>query len=205
MELLGERWALLIVRELMFGPRRFTELRGGLPGISANVLTQRLERLAATAVVQKVEMPGGVSGYALTDWGYEAEPAIMSLGRWAARSPDHDPALPLSAASMMMSLRTMADPARVPGPITIGFLFDRDSFVARLADGALAIARAPAFGDAVFDTDPRTMAAIVYGKLPVAAAEAAGSLRFGGDRAAAEAFIDLFHLPAKATRAAAAG
>ncbi|MBB3691501.1 helix-turn-helix domain-containing protein [Sphingomonas sp. BK580] len=205
MELLGERWALLIVRELMFGPRRFTELRAGLPGISANVLTQRLERLAATAVVEKVELPGRATGYALTEWGYEAEPAIMTLGRWAARSPDHDPTLPLSAASMMMSLRTMVDLARAPGPMAIGFLFGRDSFVARLAHGALPIERAPAFGDAVFDTDPQTMAAIVYGKRPIAAAEAAGSLRFGGDRAAAEAFIDLFHLPAKATAAPAAG
>lgn len=205
MELLGERWALLIVRELMFGPRRFTELRAGLPGISANVLTQRLERLADTAVVKKVDLPGRAAGYALTEWGHEAEPAIMTLGRWATRSPDHDPTLPLSAASMMMSLRTMVDVARAATPLTIGFLFDRDSFVARLAEGALVIERAPAFGDAVFDTDPQTMAAIVYGKLPIAAAETSGTLRFGGDRGVADAFVDLFHLPAKATAAPAAG
>ena len=208
MELLGERWSLLIVRELMFGPRRFSELRAGLPGISANVLTQRLEGLTHAAVVERGHLPPPANApvYALTPWGREAEQAIMVLGRWAARSPDHDPTLFLSPAAMMLSLRTMID-ARRAGDVrlAIGFRFGRDAFAATLARGALAVVRGPADGDLVFDTDPRTMAAIVYGKQPIAAAEAAGTLRFTGNRAAAETFIDLFHLPAKAARAPVAG
>ncbi|RZM10516.1 MAG: transcriptional regulator, partial [Sphingomonas sp.] len=109
LELVGERWSLLIVRELMFGGRRFGELRGGLGGISANVLTQRLASLEHAGIVRRRTLPPPTNAqvYELTAWGYEAEPAIQSLGRWAARSPDHDPTLPFSPASMMLSLRTM--------------------------------------------------------------------------------------------------
>src|SRR3546814_8803144 len=109
LELLGERLSLLIVRELMFGGRRFTDLRAGLPGISAKVLTERLEGLEQAGVVQRRQLPppAATQIYELTDWGYQAEDAIKALGRWAAASPDHDTTLPLSAASLMMSFRTM--------------------------------------------------------------------------------------------------
>ena len=111
LELIGERWALLVVRELMLGPKRFGDLKADLLGISANVLTQRLERLEANGIVtrRKLPPPASVQVYDLTDWGREAEPIIMTLGRWAARSPGHDPTLPLSGVSMMLSLRTMID------------------------------------------------------------------------------------------------
>ncbi|MEH3048235.1 winged helix-turn-helix transcriptional regulator [Sphingomonas adhaesiva] len=197
LELLGERWSMLIVRELMFGARRFSEVRAGLPGISANVLTQRLDGLARAGVLVRHGAPSPL--YELTPWGYQAEETIQALGRWAARSPAHDPTLPLSAASMMLSLRTMIDRTRARGmTLTLGFRFPRDSFVARLADGALPIVRAPAAGEVVFDTVPEVLAGIIYGKRPVDAAEAAGDLVFHGNRAGAEAFIDLFHLPEKA-------
>ena len=80
MELVGERWSLLIVRELMFGPRRFGELRAGLTGISANVLTQRLEGLEAANILvkRKLPPPANVQVYALTPWGYEAEVCCRS-------------------------------------------------------------------------------------------------------------------------------
>src|SRR3546814_21061611 len=105
LELLGERWSLLIVRELMFGGRRFTDLRAGLPGISAKVLTDRLEGLEQAGVVQSRQLPppAATQIYALTEWGYQAADANTALGRWAAASPDHDPPLPLSAASLMRS------------------------------------------------------------------------------------------------------
>ena len=160
--------------------------------------------LARAGVLVRHDAPSRC--YELTPWGYEAEETIQALGRWAARSPDHDPALPLSAASMMLSLRTMLDRGRAVGlSLTIGFRFPRDSFVARLADGALPVVRAPAAGDAVFATTPEVMAAVIYAKRPIAEAEAAGDLAFAGNRAAAAAFIDLFHLPAKAVSPIAAG
>src|SRR6187455_2025237 len=114
LDLVGERWALLVMRELMLGPKRFSDLRSDLPGISANVLTQRLEGLEAAGLLVRRRLPPPASAqvYELTPWGYEAEPIVQSLGKWAARSPAHDPTLPISATSIMLSFRTMFDPAR---------------------------------------------------------------------------------------------
>lgn len=202
MELVGERWSMLIVRELMFGPRRFGELKAGLGGISANVLTQRLEGMEAAHILKrrKLPPPASVQVYELTPWGYEAEGAIKALGAWAARSPDHNPMLPLSAASMMLSLRTMIDVAKARDmpAMAVGFTFGVDSFLARLADGDLPIVRASGVADVHFATSPRIMANLTYGKWPIEEAEAAGELEFDGDRGLAARFIDLFHLPAKA-------
>lgn len=202
MELVGERWSLLIVRELLFGPRRFGELKVSLGGISANVLTQRLEGLERAHIVRREVLPPPANAqvYALTPWGYEAEAPIKMLGGWAARSPDHDPTLPLSPASMMLSLRTMLDrqaAAKTPA-MSVGFAFGAEAFVARLVDGDLPITRGTAPVDVHFATTPPMMAALTYIKRPIADAEAAGDLVFTGDRDLAARFIDLFHLPAKA-------
>lgn len=99
LELIGERWALLVVRELLLGPKRFSDLRADLAGISANILTQRLDQLETAGVLyrRKLPPPASTQVYELTRWGYESEPMIQALGRWAARSPAHDPRLPLSA------------------------------------------------------------------------------------------------------------
>ena len=144
LELIGERWALLVVRELMLGPKRFGDLKADLMGISANVLTQRLERLEVVGIVtrRKLPPPASVQVYDLTDWGREAEPIIMTLGRWAARSPGHDPTLPLSGVSMMLSLRTMID-SKKAGDLRLdaGFVFGDETYRARLADGELEVAR----------------------------------------------------------------
>src|ERR1700716_1634068 len=87
--LIGERWALLVVRELLLGPKRFTDLRAGLAGISPNVLTQRLEEMERAAIVQrrKLAPPGAAWVYELTEWGQQLEPVVKALGRWASRSP----------------------------------------------------------------------------------------------------------------------
>ncbi len=201
MELVGERWSLLIVRELMFGPRRFGELRGGLPGISANVLTQRLEGMEAAGIVErhKLPPPASVQVYGLTPWGYESEVVIQELGRWAVRSPDHDTTLPLSAASIMMSFRTMIDRSRSGAfGASVGFRFGPETFVARVDADGIAIRRDdPADSDALFVSDPVTLASIVYGGRPIADAEADGALKLSGDRALAERFVTLFTLPQK--------
>ena len=201
MELVGERWSLLIVRELMFGPRRFGELRGGLSGISANVLTQRLARMEKVGILarRKLPPPASVQVYELTALGYAAEVAIQELGRWAAQSPLHDPTLPFSAASAMLSFRTMIDRSR-SGALgaTVGFRFGAESFVAVVDESGIAIRRGEADGaTVVFDTDPPTLASVVYGGRPLADAEAAGALRLSGDRALGERFVTLFPLPAK--------
>lgn len=198
LELIGERWALLVVRELMFGPRRFGDLRASLPGLSANVLTQRLEGLEAAGVVERRRLPppASVQVYDLTDWGREAQPMISELGRWAARSPAHDPTLPLSPVSMMLSFRTMFD-ARKAGDarMRLGFRFGEEGFVVEVADGTLTVTRtAPEAVDAVVSASPEAVAAVVYGGAPVS------GLTIEGSRAAFERFAGFFELPAKAGR-----
>lgn len=201
LELVGERWSLLIVRELMFGGRRFTDLRGGLPGISARVLTERLEGLERAGIVHRRQLapPAAAQIYELTPWGYGAEDAIKALGRWAAASPAHDPTLPLSAASFMLSLRTMFDPGRAgefaaAGTIRIG----AEEFLAEVSQGRLRIERGapekPDFTIAAPTATPIAMA--VYGKIMFADLAGAG-LVITGDQEAATRFIDLFHLPEK--------
>src|SRR5205085_10674250 len=98
LELIGERWGMLVLRELAFGPRRFSELKADLPGISANVLTQRLTELEKRGIVRRTTLPppASVQVYEATPWGLEASPLIGALGRWAARSPLHNPTLPMS-------------------------------------------------------------------------------------------------------------
>lgn len=202
MELIGERWALLILRELMYGPRRFSEIRKGVPGISANVLTQRLEGLEAAGVLvrRKLPPPASVQVYELTEWGKGSEAAMSALGRWAVRSPLHDPRLPLSGASLMMSFRTMLAPERAEGiDATIGFRIGPDLFDTRLHDGELDVARAePGDVDLLFSADEaRNIAAAVYAHIPLAELETAGALVIAGDRTLAERFVTLFPLPSK--------
>lgn len=201
LELVGERWSLLIVRELMFGPRRFGELKAGLPGISANVLTQRLEGMEAAGILtrRKLPPPASVQVYELTRLGYAAETPIKELGRWAAQSTLHDPTLPLSPASIMMSFRTMLSAERSAGiDAVIGFRFGAEHFRGRLAGGRIEIARGDTDdADLVFTGTPMTLGAAVYGGVPLAELEAAGALTVAGDRALADRFLTLFPLPAK--------
>ena len=201
LEMIGERWAILIMRELMFGPRRFSDLRRDLPGISANILTQRLEGLEANRIVRrrKLPPPASVQVYELTRWGYEAEPLLKILGRWATRHPGHDPSLPLSAASLMMSFETMVDPERAKGlDAKVGFRLGEERFLGHIHDGSLKVVRGEPDGAAVTLTgEPTVIAGAVYGGMPLADLEASGALQIEGDAALAAKFVTLFVLPEK--------
>lgn len=207
LEFLGERWSLLVLRELMFGPRRFGELRAHLNGISAKVLTQRLGDLEAVGLIvrRKLPPPASVQVYALTAWGHEVEPVLQAMGRWATRSPLHDPTLPLSPASAMLSMRTMIDRTRAAGMmLTIGFRTGGDAFLGRLADGVLTIVRDnPDGADVVIEADPTPLVLWLYLKRPIHEAEAEGTMRVIGDRDVAARFADLFALPERIGPAAA--
>ncbi|MEW4448420.1 helix-turn-helix domain-containing protein [Qipengyuania sp. JC766] len=202
MELVGERWALLIVRELMFGPRRFSDLRAHLPGISAKVLTERLGSLEQAGVLSRRQLPppGRVQAYELTEWGYAAEPLIQELGRWAAKSSDHDPTLPLSAVSLMLSMRTMVDRDRI-GDFrgTVGFAIGEESFLASGAPGEVKIRRGDVGeADASFHApDAAIIAAGIYAGIPWTELEADAGLRIAGDRDLAMRYVNLFGLPPK--------
>src|SRR6185503_13045450 len=144
MELLGERWAMLVLRELAYGSRRFSELKADLKGISANVLAQRLAELEERKLVRKTKLapPASVQVYEATEWGLEVVPLIASLGRWAARSPWHDPTLQMSHVSVMMSLQTLISPALAEGlDVRIGFQFGDTGYVATVRDGRLEVNR----------------------------------------------------------------
>ena len=196
LELLGERWSLLIVRELMFGPRRFSDIRTHLPGISARVLTERLAGLEANGIVRRTSVidPVPAQLYGLSEWGQAAEPIIITLGRWAAASPLHDPTLPLSPVSFMLSLRTMLDvEAARDTRLTAAFRIGTARFVARLAEGSLPVERGEAVDSDLTFTAPTApaLAGVFYGGLPP---ENAG-VTIDGDPERARAFMGLFNLP----------
>ena len=202
LDLIGERWALLVIRELMMGPRRFGDLRKDLYGISANVLTQRLEGLEASGILRrrKLPPPASVQVYELTPWGYEIKPVFMVLGGWAARSPLHDPTLPISAVSIMQSFETMFDPALAGDAVmSLGFVFGDEGFVVQVEGGIITTRRdATDAAEVVLTTQPPLVAACVYGKVPPAAFEADGMMTVTGDRAVFGRFAGFFNLPEKA-------
>jgi DNA-binding HxlR family transcriptional regulator len=199
MELVGDRWALLILRELMLGPRRFGDLRADLPGISANVLTQRLTELEASHVVQRTRLPppANVQVYGLTSWGLEAEPMILAIGRWATRSPGHDRMLPLSRVAMLLSLKAMIDPERIrKRRLTVGFCLDGTDYRAALDQDGLRIEPGVASTpDILYTGTPRGLAGRIHGKRPLEELAAAGVLTMEGSPVEEVRFVDLFHLP----------
>jgi DNA-binding HxlR family transcriptional regulator len=204
LELIGERWALLVMRELMLGPKRFSDIRADLPGISANTLTQRLEGLEKAGIVVREKLPPPASGqvYGLSEWGHQLLPVMGALGRWAVRSPDHDPSQHFSAVSLLLSFMAMNQPAVTGGfDARIGFRLGRENYVLTMKDGAVRAVRGdPVGAEVTFEGAPGAVAAAVYGGVPLAELEAGGALRLEGDRSIAERFITLFPLPPKAPR-----
>ena len=195
LDLIGERWAMLVLRELAYGPRRFSGLKRDLTGISANVLTQRLTELEARGLVRKSRLPppASVQVYEATDWGLEAIPMIANLGRWAARSPLHDPTLPMSHVSLLMSLQTLISPERAMGfEACVGFRLGDASYVATVGDGRLDVDRREPVDCAVtFTGSPTAVAGVIHGGAPFE------TIGVEGDLNLARRFIDLFVLPPK--------
>jgi DNA-binding HxlR family transcriptional regulator len=202
LDLIGERWSLLVMRELLLGPQRFTDLRSALPDISANVLTQRLEALEAGGIIIRRQLPppGAAMVYELTAWGADSEVLFSTIGRWAARSPGKVRGLPMSVASVVMSMRTMFSAARAGDfQATIGLQFNQRSFCARVADKTFAIDPGPAETcDVRFACDQNVMAELLYGGLDIDMARTQGRLQLSGDLSTGKRFLTLFPLPATA-------
>lgn len=203
LELMGDRWALLIMRELMLGPRRFSQLRADLPGISANVLTQRLGELEARGLLrhQKLPPPAAIPVYELTPWGYEAEPITQAMGRWAARSPYHDPGLRISGVSLLLSFRTLLDPERAKGiDAIIGFRLGDDIYRGHLTSAGFEIKQGePEDAEVVFAGSVESLGAAVHGGIPLDRLAKDGALSIEGDQLLAQRFATLFPLPEKLT------
>jgi DNA-binding HxlR family transcriptional regulator len=200
LDLVGERWALLVVRELLLGPKRYTDLRRGLPNASPNVLSQRLAELERAGVIRRRKLPPPAASrvYELTDWGLELEDTVMSLGRWAARSPTPPSDTPIqSADSIVLALRARFDPGAAQG-LRAGYelRLGEDRFRIEVADDRFEATRGSADqADAMIDTDPDTLNAVLWKGRPLADAQRSGGLTIQGDKAAVERFVRLFPMP----------
>ena len=194
LDLIGERWALLIVRELLLGPKRFTDLRAGVSGASPDVLAQRLRELKDAGVVRQRKLPRPVGSrvYELTDWGGELEPIVTQLGRWGSRSPSLPHDAEPSVDSLVLSLRSLFDPRSARAfarPLPCG---SARTLRVRIADGWLQLARGEADRpDATIDADSRTLAALIHGDRDLADALQAGDVKIEGRIAAVERFVTL--------------
>jgi DNA-binding HxlR family transcriptional regulator len=207
LDLVGERWALLVVRELLLGPKRFSDLRGGLPNIGPDVLAQRLRDLEAAGILRRAKLPppSGAQVYELTDRGRELEPVILALGAWGSRAPFPSGDARLGVDSAVLALKTLFD-APSAGSIdeVLELRLDGDRFRAHVAGGRLDVARGAADDPvAVIETDPGTLSRVLWHGRKLTAALRAGDVRIDGDTAAARRFLALFPPPEPAPAASA--
>ncbi len=190
LDIVGERWSLLIVRELMFGPKRFTDLRGGLTGASPNVLSQRLRDLEAGGVVR--HNTAATPAYELTDRGAALHDILLQLGRWGAASPVRR-AGELSVDALMVALEStfrpdLAGDLRASYDLRLG----EARFMVDVGDSAIAITRGSrSKPDATIETDARTLRAVAFGDRKLA--ESAVALR--GNLAIGRKFFRMFRRP----------
>ncbi|HEX4587724.1 MAG TPA: winged helix-turn-helix transcriptional regulator [Mycobacterium sp.] len=199
LDVIGERWALLVVRELVLGPKRFTDLLAGLHGVSSDVLTQRLRDLADAGVVRRRRLgpPASSWVYELTQWGAELEPIILEMAHWVHKSPQMRYDLPLGADSLMLALKTRFHPPAADGMhAIIGVYLGDAHFRVHIADGQLSIHRGdPENPGLILDTDQATLLSLLGPDGSVDDALAGGQLRLSGDRSVAENFRGLFPVP----------
>lgn len=198
LDVIGERWALLVVRDLLLGPKRFTDLLAGLPGASSDVVTQRLRELTEAGVVRRRRLapPASIWVYELTPWGAGLQDVILGLAGWVHHSPLMRYDLPLGADSLMLSLKMLfdGDAARAVR-MTIALHLGDDHFSIRVTDGNLAMARAdPERPDATIETDSSALLSLMRGEQSLDDALAVGHLRIEGDEAAVGKFVRLFPL-----------
>lgn len=204
---IGERWALMIVRELLLGPKRFTDLKTGLPGASPNVLSQRLRELEGAGVVRRRTLPPPAASrvYELTQWGRELEPVLTAIGRWGARAPAPPEGHGMSLDAHILSLRTLFD-AELAGDFStsLELRLGEHRFRATVGDGRLEIVPGAAHSpEAIVTTDAGTLLALAHRRRELADALGTGDVEIDGDRQAVERFVGLFPLPEPAEPSAA--
>ncbi|MGE0242118.1 MAG: winged helix-turn-helix transcriptional regulator [Parvibaculaceae bacterium] len=200
LDLIGERWALLVVRELLFGPKRFTDLREDLRTISPNVLTQRLETLEASGIVRRRKLPPPAACwiYELTEWGSELEGTIIALGKWAVRSPFMQHGAPISRAGLLLALKAMYRPP-ADGGFKIGLLMpDGAALVTGRSDGIDIRTNQDATvrPDTTIAGTSIAIDGIVFGGMTLAAAVQAGDVEVSGNEIMIERFLQSFPLQA---------
>ena len=190
---IGDRWALLVVRELMFAPKRFQMIRAGLPGITASVLTQRLGQLADAGVV---DHDPALGIYALTEQGRALHPVLRELCRWALLLPGHDPMRHISVSALMISISATVDLAAAAGSgLVAGVISGPEQFRVTFDPAGAPQVRAvrQAGGDFTLQGSGNDLAFAIYGPGPVAMSMA-GRVALAGDRDAAQRFCGVFSL-----------
>jgi DNA-binding HxlR family transcriptional regulator len=199
MEIVGERWSLLVVRDLVLGPKRFTDLRRGLPRIPTNILSTRLKELEAAGVVRRRLLPrpeGGVA-YELTEYGHELEEVVLRLGLWGARSlgePHREDIV--TTDSLILALRATFRP-EAARELRAGYELRLGEIVvhARVDQGTLDTGAGPLAGaDLVIETGP-AIRALLAGELGPGEAVESGSVRLTGDPTLLARFVDAFRIP----------
>jgi len=184
LDVLGDRWAMLVLRDLRLGPKRFSDLAAGLPGIAPTVLTQRLRDLVAHGVVERRELapPAASTVYALTPRGRDLEPVFQALATWGMGEQLDGALLPDPA---VLGLRRSFRPSGPPWTATVQLRIGRDSYTTRIVDGELeTLERGEAAADAVLTGPPEALQAAARGT----DLETAG-LAVDGNRDAAERFL----------------
>lgn len=171
LDLVGERWAPLVVRELILGPRRFTDLRAGLPGVATNVLAARLRELEAGGVVARRRLPPPAAStvYELTPYGRDLEPVLLALGRWGVRTlGPRRPGQSLRAGWIGVAMRAFARPERTRGLDESYELRVGDEVLhATARDGEFTVAHGPVEAPAVVvETDPEGLLGLLIGAVP---------------------------------------
>jgi DNA-binding HxlR family transcriptional regulator len=197
LDLLGQRWTLLIVRDLFLGPQRYTDLQAGLPGIATDILTARLRTLEDEGLVRRRELPppAPATVYELTDAGRRLGPLIRALGEVGLNlldTPGPDQPINPGPVVMSLNLRFRADQA---GDLTetYGLELDGQDFTVAVDRGTVTTERGePASPAATFRTDPRTLVELLRGQTTAAAATRSGALDVYGDAAALERFGAIF-------------
>jgi DNA-binding HxlR family transcriptional regulator len=198
LDVVGERWALLVVRELLLGPQRFSDLRRALPNASSNLVADRLRELEGRGVVCRriLPPPAGSSVYELTGWGRELEPIVLALGNWGVRVPLPATPTTLSATSVLLYLRTAARPDPQIAPMVLLLELDGRPWTVRVADGKLHVESGePACADASLRADPKTLNALLDNPDGLDAAAADGSVTVAGDQPALRRLLDTVAAP----------
>jgi DNA-binding HxlR family transcriptional regulator len=196
LDVIGERWALLVVRELLFGPQRFSDLRRALPRASSNLVADRLRELDGHGVIRRHKLPPPASSsvYELTEWGRELEPIVLALGTWGVRVPLPPTPTTLSATSVLIFLCTSAriDPA-APATTYRLELDDRVWTVETKAGQVLVQPGEPTRADASLRTTPGTLNALLEDPAALDRAVADGTAATAGDLPALRRLLDAVH------------
>lgn len=201
LDVVGDRWAILVIRDLLLGPLRFGDLAGGLPGIGTNTLAARLKQLEAAGVVRRRPLPRPDRGtvYELTGYGRELEPILMALGRWGTRSMGRLPAQVASRSRWLVAaILAFHDESRqVSRPTTWELRLDDGPFTVHAEANALAVeAGAPAAADSIITVGDQALHLLLTSQLESAAALASGAAVVDGESAALERLISLCAFPA---------